>query len=327
MNKFLKCLSVLLSALVIFSLTFVLGGCSFELSRTFFAADTTCTITLYDGDQAILDGAVDLVINIADKLNCKDENSEISKFNKSKKSTSPSTELLEVTKKGLYYSKLKDGVFDITVKPLSDLWNFKNETIPNKEDIAKILPKVDYNNLVITDSLELKNDAEIDLGGIAKGYIAQKAAEYLKKKGVTSAMINLGGNITLVGQKEDERFLIGIQTPFGEESCATLLCGDVSVVTSGNYQRYFEKNGVIYHHLLNTKSGMPQQNGLNSVTIISPDHTAADALSTLCFLLGKKEGMAYVNSLPNTEAIFIDSNNKLHYSSGLEEKNGFITIK
>jgi len=314
---------------VMLSSTATLKGCfSKTLSRTFFAADTVCTITLYDGNEDALDGAVELVTTLANRLNCKDEASELNKLNTESSAVSPSSELLDVIQKGVYFSNISNGVFDITVKPLSDLWDFKNAKIPSNAEILSATKKIDFKNIKIQNgSVSLENGAKIDLGGIAKGYIADKISDFLLKNGVKSAIINLGGNVTVIGKNKGEKFNIGIQKPFEDGTAALISCSDTSVVTSGIYQRYFEENGKIYHHLLNTKTGYPEQNSLYSVTIISPSATAADALSTLCFLKGLKEGLAFIEQTPNTEAVFIDQNQKLHLSTGLKMNNNLIEIK
>lgn len=313
---------------VIMCSTLSLKGCfSKTLSRTFFAADTVCTITLYDGDEEALDGAVDLCSSLANKLNCKDENSEVGKLNKEKSAPTPSDDLLNIIVSALYYCDKSDGVFDITVKPLSDLWDFKNGKIPTDAQIKSALEKVHYRNLVIrNNSITLKNNAELDFGAIAKGYIANNVSDFLVKNGVKSAIINLGGNVTVIGENGGENFNIGIQKPFDEGNAALISCSDMSVVTSGIYQRYFEKDGKIYHHLLNTKTGKPAQNNLYSVTIISPSAITADALSTLCFLLGIEKGMELLEDFENTEAVFIDENNQLHLTSGLKQNGNLIEI-
>lgn len=309
--------------------SFSLKGCfSKTLSRTFFAADTVCTITLYDGNEDALNGAVELCNSLANKLNCKDESSEVGRLNKEKSAPNPSFELLNIVASALYYCDKSDGAFDITVKPLSDLWDFKNETLPSDAEITEALKKVNYRNLVIkNNAITLKNNAEVDFGAIAKGFIANEINKFLTEKGVKSAVINLGGNITVIGKKDGENYNIGIQKPFGKGNATLISCNDTSVVTSGIYQRYFEKEGKIYHHLLNTKTGYPEQNGLYSVTIISKSATSADALSTLCFLKGLDEGMKLIENTKNVEAVFIDSNQRLHLSSGLKINGNLIEIK
>lgn len=308
---------------------FSLKGCySTTLSRTFFAADTVCTITLYDSDEDTLDKAVELSNSLADRFNCRDDSSEIGRLNKTGICKNPSPELYEIINQGIHFSSLKNGLFDITVKPLSSSWDFKENVMPSKDEISAATKKVNYKNIkVYENSISLKNNAEIDLGAIAKGYIADKVSDFLVKNGVKSAIINLGGNITTIGKRDGNNFTIGIQTPFNQGNIASISCGDTSVVTSGIYQRYFKKDGKIYHHLLSTKTGYPVQNSLHSVTIISPSATRADALSTLCFLLGKDEGMKLVEATDNTEAVFIDGSNKLHLSSGLKQSGNIIEIK
>lgn len=318
---------VSLLAVILSSLSSLKGCVSTTLSRTFFAADTVCTVTLYDGNEDILDGAVNLCNSLANKFNCKDENSELSKLNKTKVCHNPSYELSNIIDYGLWYSDLGEGAFDITVKPLSTLWDFKKGIMPSEAEISAILPKIDYHNIIKTEkSITLKNNSEIDLGGIAKGYMADEISTFLAAKGVKSAVINLGGNVTVIGKKDNNNFNVGIQKPFCEGNIATISCHDTSVVTSGIYQRYFEKDGEIYHHLLNTKTGYPEQNGLTSVTIISKSATRADALSTLCFLKGLNEGMNLIETI-DAEAIFIDENNKMHLSSGLKINENLIELK
>ena len=321
------CVIALLAVLL--SSAFSLKGCfSKTLSRTFFAADTVCTITLYDGDEKALDGAVNIVNSLADKFNCRDEKSELGKLNNTKKVLSPSADLFDILQKGKYYSSLENGVFDITVKPLSSLWDFKSGVIPSEQNISAALPKIGYKNIEASkNSITLKNNAEIDLGGIAKGYMADKITDFLIEKGVSSAIINLGGNVTVIGKNQNQNFTLGIQKPFDKGNSALVSCHDMSVVTSGIYQRYFENNGKIYHHLLNTKTGFPEQNGLYSVTIIAKSATTADALSTLCFLLGKEKGMELLEGFENTEAVFIDENQKMHLTQGLELNGNLIEIK
>lgn len=321
--------SIFVLILAVISSVLTLKGCfKSTLSRTFFAADTVCTITIYNSSEDVLDGAVDLCNSLADKFNCKYESSEIGKLNKTKVCNNPSSELAEIIEKGVHFSKLKNGLFDITVKPLSSLWDFKNKTVPNNEDIAAALEKVNYKNIVKGEnSISLKNNAEIDLGGIAKGYMADKISDFLVKNGVKSGIVNLGGNITVIGKKDNGEFNIGIKSPFEEGNIATISCSDRSVVTSGVYQRYFENDGEFYHHLLDTKSGYPAKNSLFSVTIITKSATRADALSTLCFLLGKENGLSFIEATENTEAVFIDENNKIYLSSGLKQSGNLIEIK
>lgn len=321
--------AAVIAFLAVILTSFSLKGCfSKTLSRTFFAADTVCTITLYDGDEDILNGAVEVANTLANSLNCKDENSEVGRLNKEKSAPTPSDDLLNLAVLALYYCDKSDGIFDITVKPLSDLWDFKNGKKPTDTQIKSATQKVHYRNLVIkNNALTLKNNAEVDFGAIAKGYIGSKVRDFLTQKGVKSAVINLGGNVTVIGKKNGENYNVGIQKPFGEDNAAIISCNDTSVVTSGIYQRYFENNGKIYHHLLNTKTGYPEQNNLYSVTIISSSPTNADALSTLCFLLGREKATEFLKAFEGTEAVFIDQNQKIHLTEGLKLNGNLIELK
>lgn len=300
------------------------------LSRTFFTADTPCSITLYDGNEDILNGAVELTNSIANKLNCYDENSELFLLNKNKSSLAPSDELIDTIKIGVKYSSLcPNGIFDVTVRPVTKLWDFENGVIPKANDIQEALKNVGYKNIEITESgIKLNGNTELDLGAVAKGYIASKISDFLTKNGVKSAIINLGGNVTLLGDNDGNDFLVGIQRPFGDDNIATVKAKELSVVTSGTYQRSFKKDGVLYHHLLNAKTGMPQSSNLNSVTVITKNTAEADAMSTLLFLLGKEEGLNFINQTAGFEAVFIDQSNNITLSNGLEkDANNQITLK
>lgn len=195
---------------------------------------------------------------------------------------------------------------------------------PDADALAEACTHVDYRSIVIDEQagtvMLTDPDAAIDLGFIAKGYIADRIREYLVSKQVASAIINLGGNTLLIGDKPDKSpYRVGIQYPFGSagDIITTLSVRDQSVVTSGVYERFVEADGVRYHHILHPKTGYPVENGLLSVTIITDSSTDADALSTACFLLGLSDGMALIESLPDTEALFITDDYELHYSSGL----------
>ena len=163
--------------------------------------------------------------------------------------------------------------------------------------------------------------AQIDLGGIAKGYIADRLKEYLVDGGVYSGLINLGGNILCIGKKRDgSKFRIGVQQPFADrtDTIATLQISNASIVSSGIYERYFKKNGVIYHHILDTTTGYPLQNGLLGVSVVAAESVDADALSTSLFAMGLEEGLAWINRKAGIEAVFITQDEKLHYSSNFK---------
>lgn len=230
-------------------------------------------------------------------------------------------ETLELVRAGIYYGALSDGAFDISIGALTELWDITNNdgVIPDAADITAAAATVDYRQIVIDGStVTLTNpDMMLDLGGIAKGYAADSMKEYLNANGVHEGFINLGGNVLTLGEKADgSAYRIGIRKPFSEsgEIITAVEVDDKSIVTSGRYERYFEKDGTIYHHILNPDTGYPYDNDLNGVTILSDSSMEGDALSTICFALGMEKGMEFISSMPGVEAIFIDTDNQLHYT-------------
>ena len=241
--------------------------------------------------------------------------SDISRLNNCKgEAIELDSETIELLKFSVELSELSGGAFDITTTPLSDLWMIKDNpgVIPDKEAIDKALSHVGYENIFFEDDNKagLKDpEALVDLGAIAKGYIADKLKEFLITNGVTRAVIDLGGNIVAIGEKSDGTpYNIGIQKPFDErnEVLLSVPVKDKSVVSSGTYERYFEKDGKIYHHIFDPKTGYPVENDLVGVTIISDSSLVGDALSTTCFVLGKEEGIKLLESYPLVRGIFID---------------------
>lgn len=234
--------------------------------------------------------------------------------------------LYEILEKGLYYSEISDGGFDITIAPESSLWDFTSDKkkVPQDLAIKEAVKRTGYKNAVLEDGrLILKKPGMgIELGAIAKGFIADQLKEYLTDNGVTSGTINLGGNVLCIGTKTDgSPFNIGIQYPFADrnEIITAIKAEDVSIVSSGIYERYFKQDGKIYHHILNPSTGYPFDNGLVAVTIISGSSADGDALSTTCFALGLEKGMEFVESLDRVYAVFITEDEKLHYSEGFKE--------
>lgn len=236
-----------------------------------------------------------------------------------------SEEMQELIEKGLDYGSQTKGAFDISIYPVKRLWTFDQEShdVPEKSAVREALKLVDYEKIHMDHGkliFELPG-AQIDLGGIAKGYIADRLKEYLVDGGVYSGLINLGGNILCIGKKRDgSKFRIGVQQPFADrtDTIATLQISNASIVSSGIYERYFKKNGVIYHHILDTTTGYPLQNGLLGVSVVAAESVDADALSTSLFAMGLEEGLAWINRKAGIEAVFITQDEKLHYSSNFK---------
>lgn len=297
-----------------------------EITQSGFYFDTVITITLYDGSkEAQLEHCMELADRYEHYFSAKIADSDISRINKAAGTpVQVHDETLELIEKGLYYSKLSKGKFDITVGTLTSLWDFRTEQadVPDKDKIAEAAAAIDYEKVLVNgNEVTLTDDAAaLDLGGIAKGFIADKMKEYLVSEGVTSGLINLGGNVLVIGEKTNhDAYKIGIQRPFDEtgSAMAAVEIKDQTVVTSGIYERYFEKDGRFYHHILDVDTGYPYENELLGVSIICHDSADADALSTTCFAFGLEKGMELIESLENTEAIFITDDYQLHGSSGI----------
>ena len=310
-------------------ITFLLPGCSRNstpISKSDIYFDTIITITVYNDNHIVF---LDECFSIAEKyenlLSKTVETSDIYKINHSnQKPTVVDSETIYLLEKALEYAKITNGVIDPTILPLSDLWNFgENNTVPLSKDIASSLSYVGYENVIIdkeTNSVILNHpNAGIDLGFIAKGYIADKMKEYLLSNGVESALINLGGNILTIGNKPDgSPYVLGIQEPFsdGQSSIPNVSIRDKSLVTSGVYERYFYENDILYHHILDTKTGYPIDNNIWGVTILSDSSMEGDAYSTICLCLGLEDGMKLIEKTEGLEALFITNDMELHYSSG-----------
>lgn len=293
-----------------------------KLTVTGIYFDTAIQIDVWDADEEILDDCLELCELYENKFSNTIEDSEISQINNSKgKTITVSDETIELLQKGIEYGKLTDGKFDITISSVTDLWDFTGNdkgVIPDEASISEALTHVNYENILIEGNTVTLTDPEtrIDLGGIAKGYIADKLKEFLKSKGVEHALVNLGGNSLSLGKKPDgSKFRIGIQKPFDDRgtTLTVLDIEDQSVVSSGIYERYFELDNTIYHHILDTDTGYPVQNNLLQVTIISDVSADGDALSTACYVLGFEQGSKLIEKLDGIEAIFITDDYELHY--------------
>ncbi|MDD3415743.1 MAG: FAD:protein FMN transferase [Lachnospiraceae bacterium] len=314
-----------LISLVLF-LSFLVSGCNRQIepiSKTAFLLDTVVTITLYDSaDSTILDDCISSCKYYENLFSKTITTSDVSLINQAAgRPVTVSDDTIYLIQKAISYSELSNGAFDITIGPVSDLWDFKSENpkIPQSSKIQSALSHVDYTTIKVTDkTVQLKDPAaKIDLGGIAKGYIADQLKALLISKGVKNAMINLGGNVYALGSKENGTpYTIGIQKPFADLNTVllSLPISNQSVVSSGPYERFFEKNGTLYHHIIDTTTGYPVKNDLYGVTILSDDSVDGDALSTTCFALGKKEGIELINSLSGVEAVFIDCNYQITYT-------------
>lgn len=304
------------------------------ITVTDYKLNTYVTITIYDStDTALLDECMALCDKYELLFSRTNPESELYKLNHGLLPQSKdgyytvSEELYEIIEIGKNYSDLSGDAFCIAMEPLTSLWNFTDgeKIVPANDSITAVLPVLNSNDILLRAPNEIafaKEGMGIDLGAIAKGYIADKIKEYLLSQDVNSALIYLGGNVLCIGEKETGAFKIGIEKPFDTDSnpAAVVSVSDTSVVTSGIDERYFETDGNFYHHILDKNTGYPFDNDLTAVTIITPVSTDADALSTTCFSLGLKKGMELLESLDYADGFFITKDGEYHYTEGFEEK-------
>ncbi len=314
-----------LAGIFVLATSVLLASCSPRssepISKTGLYFDTIIKIDIYDSsDTELLNKCFDYCEEFENTISKTIETSEICQINNANgEPVIVSDMTIELLQKGIEYGDLSHGKFDITIAPLSELWDIKNNPgiIPVESEIQEALSHVNYQNIQIigNEVTLLDPEAAIDLGGIAKGYMADQLKKYLISEGVESALINLGGNILTIGVKPNGTpFKLGIQKPFDKQGIpiTAVDCNDNSLVSSGIYERYFELDGTYYHHILDTSNGYPYDNGLLGVSIISPKSVDGDALSTSCFALGLEDGMELIESLDDIEAIFITEDYQLY---------------
>lgn len=323
-------------------LAFVLtGGCILwslrankTYTRTLFAMDTVMIFTARGPKApAALDEAIAEVQRLDALLSAQAPDSEISRLNAQGRApvSEDTAKLLETASE---ISVETGGLFDCTIYPLMELWGFptKMYQVPSEEEIAALLPLVDSATIRVNDGeAELGGGQRIDLGGIAKGYASARVMEIFKAHGIGSAMVSLGGNVQTMGNRpEGGGWLIGVQDPQGGNGFpAVVEAKDVAVVTSGGYQRYFERDGKRYIHILDPRTGIPAESDLLSATVVSPDGTLADALSTAAYVMGLEGAASYWRTHNGFELILIAEDGSVYITEGLEnavETSGVRTI-
>lgn len=279
---------------------------------TDFAMDTVISVTVTsknpdDDIKAVIEEVkrVDALMSVSGK------NSEIKKINSAKagEKTRVSPEVFHLIKKSLEISEKTDGIFDITINPLSQLWNITSPEpkVPEDKKVKECLQAVNYKNVLLDEgnlTVTLKEEnMSITLGAVAKGYAADRAVKILKDRGVEDALVDLGGNIYVLGKEKN----IGIQTPFEKrgEFFEKVSVKNTSVVTSGGYERYFEENGKMYHHIIDTKKGYPADSNLLSATVVCENSYLADALSTALFASGEDKAKEIAKKFDGIRVILL----------------------
>ena len=249
--------------------------------------------------------------------------SELSKINNfaGKYPVKISNEMFNLLQASLDFSELTSGAFDISFSSVGYLYDYRNNKKPTKDQTQSLVEQINYRNIHLNDvdkSVKFDSDKlKIDLGGIAKGHAVDQCIDILRRHGIKNAFVSAGGDSRVIGKKNDRLWYIGIRHPRDEKKLiVNLPLEEVSISTSGDYERFFDQEGIRYHHIIDPKTGDSARKS-QSVTILAPSSTMADALSTSIFVLGSVRGLELINKIPQTSAIIIDNQGKLHYSNDL----------
>ncbi|HFU4138046.1 TPA: FAD:protein FMN transferase [Streptococcus suis] len=301
------------------------------LTRSESLLHTVVQLSIYHDDQEqVMDEAIAYIKEMESLLSTNLEGSDVYRINQAagKEAVKVDDRTFEVIEKAIETSEESDGLFDISIGAVTNLWKIGDEDArkPSDEEIQAALPCINYKDIALdkeNQSVYIKKGMTLELGAISKGYIADKVRELFESKGITTAIINLGGNVVVMGDspKTQKGWNVGVQDP---DQVRGATVGSVpethdSVVTSGIYERYIEVDGVKYHHILDPKTGYPVENDISGVTVFSKTSVQGDALSTTLFLLGVEKGLAFINQMDGVEAVFIDKEHGVHLSDGLKD--------
>lgn len=309
----------------------LLGGCAQflpasgrERSAALFAMDTVMELTVYDGGgEDTLEEAARLIEELDRLLSVTGEDSEVYAANHSGGVPVPlSGDTARLLEQALALCGDTEGALDVSVYPVVRTWGFTTGAyrVPEAAELAALLERVDYRRLRLEDGiLTVPPGMEIDLGAVAKGYACDRIADLFRRTGVTSAKLDLGGNLYVLGTKPDGApWRLAIQDPTGAGYAGVVETADRAVITSGGYQRYFEEDGVRYWHIIDPATGDPARSGLASVTIVSRSGVLGDALSTALFVMGREKAVAYWRSRPDFDFILIGEDGSVTISEGIE---------
>lgn len=338
MWKHKRTVMLLLTAFLIIAQQGCAGKTQEPVVRQSFYFDTVCSIAVYDmkemseeAAQETIKKAFELCERYESLLSRTKEGTDIYRINHAGgKPVECDPETIEVIRKGLDYSEMSGGLFDITIGRVTDLWDFHAEEpeVPDSAALKEAAATVGWEKVAIDGNTVTITDPQthLDLGGIAKGFIADRIGEALEENGVTSAVISLGGNVVCIGNKTEngkqKPFRVGIEKPYSQQSeiVGTVETQDETMVTSGVYQRYFESDGVMYHHILDATTGMPAESDLIGVTLKADKGRSADcdALATIMLIYGEEKGLQLAEETEGIEAFFITKDGRYVHTEGME---------
>ncbi len=316
---------------LLFGLLLILSGCGAasrpELCSTeFFAMDTVMSVRAYTTDDAVLSELPALVGALENELSVTKEGSAVYTLNHNGHAAMTDDAALLLSR-ALALCGETGGALDISVYPVVRAWGFTSADgsyrVPDADELAALLQTVDHTRVVCEDGTAyLPEGMEIDLGAVAKGYAGDKVAAYLRERGVTSALLDLGGNIQTVGTKPDGAdWRVAVQDPNGDRLLGVLAVSDQAVITSGGYERYFtDEEGTLWWHIMDPRSGYPAQNGLISVTVVGDEGLYCDALSTALFVMGTGDAVAFWRTHRDFDMLLVTEDGKLLLTSALAER-------
>jgi thiamine biosynthesis lipoprotein len=291
------------------------------VTGTVFAMDTVMDLTIY-GTKNDLDAAEALITDLEGKLSVTDEDSEIYAVNRDGRGTL-TEDAADLLAKALALCADTGGALDLSIYPVVRAWGFTtgNYIVPDQATLDELLAHVDYTKVNLDgNDLTLAPDMEIDLGSVAKGYTGDRVLALLRESGVSSALLNLGGNVQALGAKPDgSPWRVAVQDPTGDGYLGVLEVTDQAVITSGGYERYFEQDGVTYWHIIDPATGAPARSGLISVTIVGDSGLICDGLSTALFVMGLENAADFWRSREDFEAVLVTEDGRVYVTQGLAD--------
>lgn len=300
------------------------------LSREDAVMGTLIRVELWTDDTAAGEAAIDAVMDemrrIDQEMSPFKPESELSRINR-EAADHPvpiSAEMFDILSRSIEFSKLSGGAFDITFSSVGYMYDYRRHIKPTDAEIAKALPGINYRHILLDAEHRTvkfsRHGMRIDLGGIGKGYAVDNCIALLRKRGIAHALVTAGGDSRVLGDREGRPWMVGIRDPRHKDTVeAVIPLTNAAISTSGDYERYFEVNGVRYHHIINPKTGK-SATGVHSVSVIGPDATTTDGLTKPVFILGPEKGLKLIESIPGVDAVVIDAEGRMFYSSGLMNK-------
>ena len=293
------------------------------VTDSFFAMDTFMDLAVY-GDPSLPEEIRDLVSGLEDRLSVTREDSEIAAVNRDGQGTL-SSDTAALVAAGLDLCRRTDGALDLSIYPVLKTWGFTTGQyhVPSSEELEPLLEHVDWTGVHLEEEagfLALDPGLEMDLGSIAKGYTGDRILERLRERGVSSALLNLGGNVQTLGTKPDgSMWQIALRDPMSQGNLGVLSVADRAVITSGGYERFFEEDGQIYWHILDPATGCPARSGLLSVTVVGERGVVCDGLSTALFVMGTEKAVRFWQESDDFEAILVTDDGRVCVTEGLAD--------